>query len=96
MDLSAVTLPTILTVLSSLAFFVLERVRPGRDLPHVQGWYSRAISINLVQLAITVGLARLRREIYGTQSVLGLSFMSRAAYNFLETPPLAALVGRRD
>lgn len=76
MDLSAVTLPTLLTGLSTLAFFVLERVRPGRELPHVAGWYGRAIGINLVQLVITVGLARVWREIYGSQSLAGLSALN--------------------
>lgn len=85
MDLSAITLPTLLTVLSTVAFFSLERIRPGRELPHVSGWYFRAIAINLVQLAITVGLGRLWREIYGTQTLLTISMW--------HTPILEGVVG---
>jgi hypothetical protein len=48
-------LPAALIVLSTLIFFVVERIRPGRELPHSNGWYKRAIGINLVQLAI-IGL----------------------------------------
>jgi sterol desaturase/sphingolipid hydroxylase (fatty acid hydroxylase superfamily) len=73
MDLSAITLPTILTVVSTVAFFLLERVRPGRELPNVSGWYTRAIAINLVQLSITLTLARFWREIYGSESLFELS-----------------------
>lgn len=35
------TLPTILTVISTIIFLVWERVAPGRPLPGVSGWYPR-------------------------------------------------------
>jgi sterol desaturase/sphingolipid hydroxylase (fatty acid hydroxylase superfamily) len=85
MDLSAITLPTVLTILSTIVFLFIERLWPGRDLPKVRGWYVRAILINLVQLTITVGLARLWREVYGHASVLNLST--------LEIPVLEGFVG---
>ena len=31
-------LPTIFTVLAALAFFTLERLAPGRELPNSRGW----------------------------------------------------------
>src|SRR5262247_1364617 len=85
MDLSAITLPTILTGFSTIAFFLLERIRPGRALPHISGWYSRAITINLVQLAITLGLAKIWRAVYGSESLFALS-----AWNF---PILEGFIG---
>ena len=36
--------PTIVTLLAAVFFFVLERARPGRELPNAPGWYARAIS----------------------------------------------------
>ena len=35
------------------AFLALERIAPGREMPHAPGWYGRAILINPVQVAIT-------------------------------------------
>lgn len=37
--LAHLSLATIFTAASTLAFLVLERVRPGRALPHSPGWY---------------------------------------------------------
>ena len=39
-----VTLPTVCTIASTVVFLVLERVRPGRALPPVRGWYARAVA----------------------------------------------------
>lgn len=50
--------PTVFTILSTLFFLVLERVRPGRALPHVAGWYARALVMNGAQMVITLGLNR--------------------------------------
>jgi len=44
--------PAALIVASTLVFFVLERVRPGRALPASPGWYARATLMNLMQLAL--------------------------------------------
>jgi sterol desaturase/sphingolipid hydroxylase (fatty acid hydroxylase superfamily) len=38
----------------ALLFFVLERLRPGRDLPSSPGWYLRALALNLAQLGIVL------------------------------------------
>ena len=46
-------LPTLAMMAVATAFLVLERIAPGRALPHARGWYGRAILINLVQVAIT-------------------------------------------
>ena len=49
-------LPSVLLIVSTVFFFVLERINPGRELPHSQGWYARAIFINLIQL-LMIGIA---------------------------------------
>ena len=51
-------LPTVFTIASTLFFLALERVRPGRELPHVPGWYARALGMNALQMLITLGLNR--------------------------------------
>jgi len=38
----------------ALVFFVLERMRPGRNLPEPPGWYARAVLLNACQLGIVV------------------------------------------
>lgn len=48
-------LPALLIVVATSAFFVLERVRPGRPLPASAGWYARAGLLSLAQLAL-IGL----------------------------------------
>ena len=53
------TLPSMLVVLATLLFLVLERLFPGRELPKAKGWYLRALLVNLVQLGITLATARL-------------------------------------
>lgn len=45
-------LPASLIVVVTLAFFIFERVRPGRPLPHVRGWYLRAALMNIMQIAL--------------------------------------------
>ena len=67
------TLPTILTILSTAAFFVLERLLPGRPLPHVSGWYLRALLVNFAQLGITLITAKLWIEIFGPRSLFSLA-----------------------
>ena len=46
-------LPTLAMMVVAAAFLALERIAPGRELPHAPGWYGRAILINVVQVAIT-------------------------------------------
>lgn len=45
-------LPVVLICVVTLVFFTLERLRPGRQLPHVKGWYWRATLMNVMQVAL--------------------------------------------
>jgi sterol desaturase/sphingolipid hydroxylase (fatty acid hydroxylase superfamily) len=67
------TLPTLLTIASTLFFLVLERVAPGRPLPRVRGWYARALALNLAQMVITLGLNRVWKRLFDGPSLLHLS-----------------------
>ncbi len=72
MDVPSVSLPTIMTAVSAGTFFAVERVWPGRELPHSRGWYTRALLINLCQLGITLGLGGIWLQVYGRESILQL------------------------
>lgn len=63
------TLPTIITILATIFFLIIERLKPGRKLPQIKNWYYQAILINLVQLLITLATARLWIEIFGEISL---------------------------
>ena len=67
------TLPTMLTILATASFLLAERVFPGRSLPHASGWYLRAISINFLQLYITVCTARLWLGVFTGGPLFNLS-----------------------
>jgi hypothetical protein len=41
-------------MLVAIAFLVLERLAPGRELPHAPGWYARAVLINATQALIYI------------------------------------------
>jgi len=73
LPLGSVSLPTALVIVSTVIFLVLERVFPGRELPHSKGWYTRAILVNLSQLVITLATARLWIEIFDDVSVFKFS-----------------------
>ena len=66
-------LPTIFTVLAAIAFFTLERMRPGRELPNSRGWYGRAVLVNLAQIAITLGTNALWLKLFAGASVFHLA-----------------------
>jgi sterol desaturase/sphingolipid hydroxylase (fatty acid hydroxylase superfamily) len=68
-ELSAQFLPAALIVLSTFVFLVIERLRPGRELPHSNGWYKRAIVINLAQLAI-IGISGITWNSYFRDHVI--------------------------
>ena len=55
------------------AFLVLERIAPGRELPHAPGWYGRAILINLAQVAITFATNRLWLDLLSGLSLFHLA-----------------------
>ncbi len=38
----------------ALAFFVAERLAPGRELPNSAGWYGRTLLLNLAQLGVVM------------------------------------------
>ena len=41
-----------LIIVTTLFFFILERVLPGRELPEAPGWYSRAAFLNACQIGL--------------------------------------------
>ncbi len=47
-------LPLVIILFLTVAFFVLERVLPGRELPDVPGWYWRAAFLNACQISIVL------------------------------------------
>ncbi len=73
LQLGPITLPTAMVIASTIVFLGLERVFPGRELPHSRGWYFRAIAINLAQLLITLATARLWIQIFGDLSIFKFS-----------------------
>lgn len=85
LPLGSVTLPTLLTVASTVIFLIAERLFPGRELPISKGWYSRAILVNFAQLIITLATARLWIELFGDTSIFRLAN--------LEMPLLEGLIG---
>jgi sterol desaturase/sphingolipid hydroxylase (fatty acid hydroxylase superfamily) len=66
------TLPTVLTIASTALFLILERVVPGRALPLSPGWYARALSINFVQLGMTLWAGRMWPFIFSNFELMGL------------------------
>ena len=67
------TLPSMMVVLATLIFLVLERKFPGRTLPNSTGWYGRALLVNFAQLCITLATARLWIQIFGDASLFHIS-----------------------
>jgi sterol desaturase/sphingolipid hydroxylase (fatty acid hydroxylase superfamily) len=67
------TLPTLLTIAATTLFLVLERLFPGRPLPHSAGWYVRALTINFVQLGITLATGKLWQQLFSGHSALALA-----------------------
>lgn len=39
---------------TALAMLAIERLRPGRNWPHVRGWWPRALALNAVQVGIVL------------------------------------------
>jgi sterol desaturase/sphingolipid hydroxylase (fatty acid hydroxylase superfamily) len=46
--------PILLIAFASVFFFILERIRPARELPEAPGWYARATILNLCQAGIVL------------------------------------------
>lgn len=70
---AALALPTLLTILSAIAFLILERARPGRELPNAPGWYGRALLINACQIGITLSTAAIWTKLFGSASLFHLA-----------------------
>ena len=67
------TIPTILVILATLVFLIWERVNPGRSLPKSKGWYTRSLSINLIQLGITLITGKLWITWFADKSLISLA-----------------------
>ena len=67
------TLPTLLTIAATTLFLVLERLFPGRPLPHSAGWLVRALAINFAQLGITLATGKVWQHLLSGHSVLTLA-----------------------
>ena len=67
------TLATILTIISTCIFLCCERIWPGRQLPHSAGWYFRSISINFIQLGITLLTGKLWVDVLSGETLFELS-----------------------
>lgn len=79
------TIPSIFLIFATIFFLLWERFYPGRQLPKVKGWYSRALAVNLAQLAITLGTARIWIKLSGEHSFFHLSN--------LQNPLLEGIIG---
>jgi len=66
------TLPTILLISITTLFLILERILPGRTLPNSTGWYIRSLSINFIQLGITLLTGKFWLIWFGGISLLNL------------------------
>jgi hypothetical protein len=71
-------LPTLAMMVVAAAFLALERIAPGRELPHAPGWYGRAILINLVQVAITFATNHLWLDLLSGVSLFHLARLESA------------------
>jgi sterol desaturase/sphingolipid hydroxylase (fatty acid hydroxylase superfamily) len=66
------TLPAILTIVSTIVFLLLERATPGRQLPQARGWYARALAITAAQVGITLLTYRIWPRVFGESSLFAL------------------------
>jgi len=72
-------------MIAAAILLLLERLAPGRKLPHAPGWYGRAILINVIQAAITFATNRLWLSYFS-----GVSLFDLAA---LLSPVFQGLIG---
>lgn len=77
------TLPSLLVILVTVVFLILERVFPGRELPKAEGWYRRALLVNLAQLGITLSTVRLWIHFFGVSLFKLSSWSMPAAEGFV-------------
>ena len=57
----------------TIAFFIFERVLPGRELPEVPGWYIRAAFLNTCQIGIVLVAGVLWNHWFKNHSLFHLS-----------------------
>lgn len=77
------TLPTVLVILATVGFLVWERIMPGRSLPNSKGWYIRSLSINLIQLGITLVTGKLWIEWFSDKSLIQLANLNAPIFEGL-------------
>src|SRR5262245_51084340 len=70
------TLAIVITVLTTIAFLVAERVAPGRPLPPAPGWYARALGVTVAQIGVTLAWSQLWPAIVGHASLFHLAAMN--------------------
>ena len=73
--MSTVIITTSVIATAAAAFLILERIRPGRELPNAPGWYVRALVITLFQVGITFATNKLWIELFGSASLFDLKTM---------------------
>ncbi len=49
----------VITILLAIFCFIIERVRPGWKLVSVRTWPTRVIAINVIQLAVILGIGKI-------------------------------------
>jgi sterol desaturase/sphingolipid hydroxylase (fatty acid hydroxylase superfamily) len=77
--MTTLALTVLLIALSTIAFMILERVAPGRELPNSPGWYGRALLVALVQVGITLATRNLWEHLFGSASLFDLDALRRPA-----------------
>jgi sterol desaturase/sphingolipid hydroxylase (fatty acid hydroxylase superfamily) len=83
--MSTLAVTSLLIAGAAAAFLVLERLRPGRELPNAPGWYVRAMIITGFQIAITLATSQLWTGVFGGASLFDL--------HLWQTPALEGFVG---
>jgi sterol desaturase/sphingolipid hydroxylase (fatty acid hydroxylase superfamily) len=73
--MSTIIITTSVIAAAAAAFLILERIRPGRELPNAPGWYLRALVITLFQVGITLATNRLWIQLFGSASLFDLKTM---------------------
>jgi sterol desaturase/sphingolipid hydroxylase (fatty acid hydroxylase superfamily) len=67
------TSPAAVLIAVTAIFLAWERIWPGRELPRSAGWYLRSLSINCVQLSITLLTGTLWFDLLGGTAVFDLA-----------------------
>lgn len=73
--MSTIVITTSAITTATAAFMILERIRPGRELPNAPGWYVRALVTTLFQVGITFATSKLWTQLFGSASLFDLKTM---------------------